>query len=54
MYIECSDKAEVDRLFSALSKGGEPSMKPEETFWGAYFGSLVDAFGISWMMSFQQ
>jgi PhnB protein len=32
---------------------GEESMKPENTFWGAYFGSLTDAFGISWMLSFE-
>ena len=53
IYLECSSKAEVDQLFSALSNGGESFMTPEDTFWGAYFGSLTDAFGISWMMSYQ-
>jgi PhnB protein len=53
VYIECSSKAEVDQFFAALSKDGEAGMKPEDTFWGAYFGSLTDAFGISWMLSFQ-
>ena len=53
VYLECSSKAEVDQLFAALSKDGEESMKPEDTFWGAYFGSLTDAFGVSWMLSFQ-
>jgi PhnB protein len=53
VYLECSNQAEVDQLFAALAKGGEASMKPEKTFWGAYFGSLTDAFGISWMLSWQ-
>ncbi len=51
VYVECSDKAEVDRYYAALIQGGEDSMKPENTFWGAYFGSLTDAYGISWMFS---
>ena len=54
LYLECASKAEVDQLYAALGKGGEASMKPEQTFWGAYFGSLTDAFGVSWMLSFQQ
>jgi PhnB protein len=51
LYIECSNRAEVDQLFAALSKGGEVTMTPENTFWGAYFGSLTDAFGVNWMLS---
>lgn len=54
LYIDCTSKAEVDQLYAALSKGGEPSMKPDDTFWGAYFGSLTDAFGISWMIGYQK
>ncbi len=51
IYLDCSDPAEVDTLFAKLAAGGESSMKPEKTFWGAYFGSLTDAYGISWMLS---
>lgn len=53
VYIECSSQEEVDRLFAALSKGGEASMKPDKVFWGAYFGSLTDSFGVSWMLNFK-
>lgn len=53
MYIECSSQEEVDRLYAELAKGGEASMKPEKTFWGAYFGSLTDAFGVSWMLGYE-
>ena len=53
LYIECSSNAEVDQLFASLAQGGDASMKPQNTFWGAYFGSLTDAFGITWMLSYQ-
>jgi len=29
-------------------------MALSETFWGDYFGMLVDKFGINWMMSFNK
>jgi PhnB protein len=54
LYIECESTEEVDRLYSALGKGGQPGMKPENTFWGSYFGTLEDSFGINWMMGFEK
>ena len=27
-------------------------MKYQKTFWGAYFGSFEDRFGIGWMINF--
>jgi PhnB protein len=53
VYI-CLDpdtRAEADRLFAALSDGGEVEMGMEEMFWGDYFGSLVDKFGVRWMIN---
>jgi PhnB protein len=53
VYI-CLDpdtRAEADRLFAALSDGGEVEMGMEEMFWGDYFGSLVDKFGMRWMIN---
>ena len=43
-------KSEADRLFNGLSNGGEIEMKMEDTFWGDYFGSFIDKFGIRWMV----
>ena len=40
-----------DRLFNALSDGGEVEMAPQEMFWGAYFASCRDRFGIGWMLN---
>ncbi len=53
IYI-CLDpdtRAEADALFSALCEGGNVEMPLEEAFWGDYFGSLVDRFGVRWMVN---
>ncbi len=42
---------EADRLFAALSEGGQVTMPLAEMFWGDYFGSLVDKFSINWMVN---
>lgn len=52
--ISCDSKEESDRLFNELSAGGQVSMPMNSTFWGDYFGMLVDKFGISWMVSFAE
>jgi PhnB protein len=44
-------RADSDRLFAALADGGKVDMPLEEQFWGDYYGSLVDKFGIQWMVN---
>lgn len=44
-------KAEADRLFAALSEGGTVTMPIADMFWGDYFGSLIDRFGVNWMVN---
>ena len=54
VYI-CLDpdtRAEADKLFAALSAGGEVEMAMEEMFWGDYFGSLIDRYGVRWMVNY--
>ena len=42
------DRAETDDLFARISEGGTVTMPLEDMFWGAYFGSCTDRFGINW------
>ncbi len=49
--LEPDTRAEADRLFAALSEGGSVDMPMMEMFWGAYWGSFVDRFGIRWMIN---
>ena len=44
-------REEADRLFAGLSEGGQVSMPMSEAFWGGYFGSFVDKFGINWLIN---
>ena len=48
---DAQSKKETDDLFAKLSEGGVATMPPQDMFWGAYFGSCIDRFGISWMVS---
>lgn len=50
--ITPTSREEADRLFSELSAGGEVEMPMEEMFWGDYFGSFRDKFGIYWMINY--
>src|SRR5688572_6666984 len=49
--LEPDDRATADKLFSALSAGGKVEMKLQEMFWGGYFGSCTDKFGVQWMIN---
>ena len=46
-------REEADKLFKGLSAGGKVEMEMQDTFWGAYFGSFIDKFGIRWMVNYQ-
>ena len=45
-------KEEADKLFNSLSADGEIEMPMEDQFWGDYYGSFIDKFGIGWMINF--
>lgn len=48
--INVDTPAEAERVFKALSEGGQVTMKMEETFFAHRFGQLVDRFGTPWMI----
>ncbi|MCM5527360.1 VOC family protein [Parasegetibacter sp. NRK P23] len=45
-------REEADRLFNGLSAGGKVEMPMADMFWGDYFGSFQDKFGVCWMINF--
>ncbi len=49
--LQPDTRAEADALFAALSAGGAVQMPLQEMFWGDYFGSLVDQYGVQWMIN---
>jgi PhnB protein len=42
--------AEAQRLFAALSNGGQVHMPLAKTFFSSNFGMVADRFGVSWMI----
>lgn len=54
MYINLNaeSREDADRLFNGLSAGGTIEMPMDDMFWGDYFGSFKDRFGIQWMVNF--
>lgn len=47
-------REEADRVFAALSDGGQVTMELQDMFWGDYFGSCTDRFGINWQVALEQ
>lgn len=51
--IEPSTRAETERIYHGLAKGGTVSMPLADMFFGAYFAELKDKYGINWMITHQ-
>ena len=49
--LEPDSKEETKKLFNALSEGGKITMELQDMFWGAYFGTCIDKFGVQWMFN---
>jgi PhnB protein len=56
MYImlEPDTRTETKKLFDALSNGGKITMQLKDEFWGAYYGSCIDKYGVQWMFNCTQ
>ena len=49
--LQPDTRGEADRLFAALSEDGNVENAMAEMFWGDYWGSFSDIFGIHWMIN---
>ena len=50
LSLAVESDAEAERIFAALSDGGEVFMPMQETFFASRFCQLRDRFGINWMV----
>ena len=50
LTLKMDSDAEAERVFSALSNGGQILMPMEETFFASRFGQVRDQFGMNWMI----
>lgn len=51
IMLEPDTREESKKLFDALSTGGKVTMDLQDMFWGAYFGSCIDKYGVQWMVN---
>lgn len=49
--LQPDTRTETERIFTALSVGGVIEMQLQEMFWGDYFASFTDKFGVRWMLA---
>ena len=50
LTLRMGSDSEAERVFSALSDGGQVLMPIRETFFASRFGQVRDRFGINWMI----
>lgn len=51
VVLDFDDVGDMGKKFDALAAGGKVTMPLNDTFWGARFGMLSDAYGINWMFN---
>ena len=51
LNLEPDTRSETKRLFDALASGGTITQDLQDMFWGAYYGSCTDQFGVQWMFN---
>jgi PhnB protein len=49
--LEMDTRAEADRIFAALAEGGTIDHELGDIYSGDYFGSVIDRFGTTWIVS---
>ena len=50
LSLTAANDSEAQRLFNALSEGGQVQMPLGRTFFSSSFGMVADRFGVSWMV----
>ncbi|WP_408009808.1 VOC family protein [Pseudalkalibacillus sp. A8] len=52
LVLELENEEEIQTLYDRLSKDGTVLMDLQDTFWGAKYGKVKDAYGITWDLNF--
>ena len=50
LSLTVAEDQQAQRLFAALSEGGQVHMPLTKTFFSSCFGMLADRFGVGWMI----
>ena len=50
LSLDAKEPADGERMFNALSQGGQVQMPLTESFFAKSFGMVADKFGVGWMV----
>ncbi|MFN8607654.1 MAG: VOC family protein [Vulcanimicrobiota bacterium] len=50
LNLNVADEETAERYYAALSQGGQPQVPLAPTFFARKFGTVVDKFGVNWMV----
>lgn len=50
LSLDAKDEAQAEKMFAALSEGGQIGMPMDKTFFAKKFGMVTDKFGVAWMV----
>ncbi|ANU23072.1 VOC family protein [Planococcus donghaensis] len=52
LVLEFEEQEEIDTIYSRLAENGTVAMELQDTFWGARYAKVKDAFGITWDLNY--
>ncbi|MEO0898026.1 MAG: VOC family protein [Bacteroidota bacterium] len=52
LNVTLDNREDTKKYFEALKEGGTVTRELADMFWGDYFGSCIDKYGVQWMLSF--
>lgn len=50
--IQTDTRDQLEELFNKLSNDGKVEMEPQDMFFGSYFASFTDKYGVNWMLEY--
>jgi PhnB protein len=51
IMLQPDSREDTKKLFEGLSAGGKVTQQLQDMFWGDYFGSCTDKYGVAWMFN---
>lgn len=54
IMLQPDTRVETKKIFDLLAEGGEVEQPLQDMFWGDYYGSLKDKFGVQWMFNCEE
>lgn len=52
LSLNCDSEEGLNDAYASLSAGGQATFQPQKEFWGGMFGTLVDKYGVEWLLNY--